>query len=172
MVRSCWLSMSYLLSSRDCKCSQSALALVFNLSTSKWSILSGLRRSARIFFLRSRSVPRPFLRSENMNYQLVRTSKRCLARTMPRKRDGEKSYLFLVLAWRWGQQGRPSFFRLLRHAWLLLEPFSFLFRYERVQDGLFLPKISHLRFTCFADMISEISYNFEHLYLVLSRLSS
>ena len=162
MVRSCWLSMSYLLSSRDCKCSQSALALVFNLSTSKWSILSGLRRSARIFFLRSRSVPRPFLRSENMNYQLVRT----------RKRDGEKSYLFLVLAWRWGQQGRPSFFRLLRHAWLLLEPFSFLFRYERVQDGLCLPKISHLRFTCFADMISEISYNFEHLYLVLSRLSS
>ena len=162
MVRSCWLSMSYLLSSRDCKCSQSALALVFNLSTSKWSILSGLRRSARIFFLRSRSVPRPFLRSENMNYQLVRT----------RKRDGEKSYLFLVLAWRWGQQGRPSFFRLLRHAWLLLEPFSFLFRYERVQDELFLPKISYFRFTCFADMISEISYNFEHLYLVLSRLSS
>lgn len=57
------VSMSYLLSSRDCKCSQSALALAFNLSTSKWSILSGLRRSARIFFLRSRSVPRPFLRS-------------------------------------------------------------------------------------------------------------
>ena len=55
--------MFYLLSSRLCKCSQSALALAFNLSTSKWSILSGLRRSARIFFLRSRSVPRPFLRS-------------------------------------------------------------------------------------------------------------
>ena len=68
MVRSSMISMSYLLSSRDCKCSQSALALAFNLSTSKWSILSGLRRSARIFFLRSRSVPRPFLRSKNVHY--------------------------------------------------------------------------------------------------------